>query len=169
MITHEWRPMKASQLEAIQALAQAAHPTLPERTEIFAEKLKLCPKGCRSLVSLSQPELVDGYLFSHPWHPNEIPALDTLLEEVPIFTNTWYLHDLVVRPDLRKDGWGGMAVRHALHQTHALGYTRMALVAVGLSIPFWEKQGFDWVNRPELEPLLDAYGDGARYMLRDIP
>ncbi|MGY3074279.1 hypothetical protein ACVWZZ_000650 [Bradyrhizobium sp. LM6.10] len=36
-----WRPARASDLPAISAIAARIHPDLPERPEVFAEKMRL--------------------------------------------------------------------------------------------------------------------------------
>lgn len=166
----EWRPMRAEDLDEVLRIAAQAHPSLPERREVFAEKLRLYPAGCKTLAAQAQaPDSapgIAGYFFSHPWHADDIPDLDCLLEDIPALTDTYYLHDLALAPEAR-GGHHGTAMARAIDlHARTKGYARQALVAVNSSEQYWRRQGFEWVQRPCLEEKLAAYGSDARLMIR---
>ena len=73
----QWRQATADDLGAIDAIGNGVHLSLPERLEVFAEKLGLSPPGCRVLIHSGE---IVGYGMSHPWHLNKIPPLDTFLK-----------------------------------------------------------------------------------------
>lgn len=166
-ICHEWRPMSERDLPAILSIAALAHPTLPERGEVLSEKLRLYPAGCKVLARPDSAEApIEGYFFSHPWYPDAIPALDTLLEAIPPLTNTYYLHDLALLPLARGNNHGAHVVRQIDHHARLRGYSRQALVSVNKTELFWRRLGFEWVNCPAAMDTLAKYGPDARMMVR---
>ena len=76
----KWRPTTATDLEAIQTIANVVHPDLSERREIFAEKLRLFSEGCFVFV---EDGAILGYAFVHPWLLNNIPKLNEFLLRIP--------------------------------------------------------------------------------------
>jgi hypothetical protein len=50
-----WRPVKPSDLEIINRIADSIHTGLPERPEVFAEKAELFPQGCMLLTDDGTP------------------------------------------------------------------------------------------------------------------
>ena len=99
-----WRLARASDLPAISKIAARIHPDLPESPEVFAEKMRLYPDGCRVLVA---DDGIVGYGLAHPWMQHRIPPLDGFLEQLPGDADCLYLHDVAVLPDFR----GGVARR----------------------------------------------------------
>src|ERR1039458_640754 len=89
----KWRPAVAADLETIDRIANIVHPGLPERPEVFAEKLSLFPEGCFVLVQNSE---IVGYGFSHPWLLYRIPLLDSFLGTLPLSPECLFIHDVVV-------------------------------------------------------------------------
>src|SRR5262245_48647000 len=58
-----WRPMAASDLEAVAAIEREIHNPLPaEGEDIFANRLDLFPAGC-----LVAGDPAGGYAIAHPW------------------------------------------------------------------------------------------------------
>lgn len=55
--------MTLSDIDLVMALAQQAHPGLPERRQTQVQRLRVFPRGCRVL---GDAERVLGYAFSHP-------------------------------------------------------------------------------------------------------
>jgi len=155
--------MKVSDLDAVMRIAADVHPAFPEDREVMAERLALYPAGCRVLAAGTATL---GYFLSHPWYHEELPALNSLLGAVPALTDTYYLHDLALLPAARRSGLAGVVVRSIHHHARLKGYARQALVAVNGSVPFWRKQGFEWVNVPALDEKLRSYEPEARYMVR---
>lgn len=160
-----WRPAHASDLPAISAIAARVHPDLPESPEVFAEKMRLYPDGCRVLVA---GDAIAGYGLSHPWKLHRIPPLDGLLARLPDDADCLYVHDVAVLPDFR----GGVLrsyIADVAQLARAAGIATLALVSVYATRPLWERLGFRPVPADgELRMKLASYGEGATYMLRDL-
>ena len=153
-----WRPMAPSDLAAVERLGNTIHQAHPERPEVFAERLALCPEGCHALSSLGGN--LDGYIISHPWTLGSPPPLDTLLRPLPAQPDTWYIHDLALHERARGTG-AAQAIVARLAAAHALP---LSLIAVGRSPGFWARQGFAPATLPQGK--LASYGEGAAYMIR---
>lgn len=165
MSTPRWRPAYASDLPAIVTLASRIHPDLPESSEVFAEKMRLYPDGCRVLAA--QNETV-GYGLSHPWMQHQIAPLDGFLEKLPDGADCLYVHDVAVLPDFR-----GGVTRAYVGAIEGLARSSdiatLALVSVYATRSLWEHLGFRAVTADaELRAKLVSYGDSATYMLRDL-
>ncbi|RXH25060.1 MULTISPECIES: GNAT family N-acetyltransferase [Bradyrhizobium] len=160
-----WRPAHASDLPAISAIAARLHPDLPERPEVFMEKMQLYPPGCRVLVA---EDAIAGYGLAHPWKLHRIPPLDGFLERLPENAECLYVHDVAVLPDRR----GGVArdyVAGIAELAPASGIATLALVSVYATRPLWEHLGFRAVTADgDLRAKLACYGEGATYMLHDL-
>ena len=157
--------MRADDLPAVNKIAGLVHPDFPERPEIFAERLALAPEGCLLLVP---GHVAQGYCISHPWRAFQPPPLDTLLRQVPAAPATWYIHDVAILPELRGAGFGQAVTAILADKAAAAGLAELSLVAVNGSAPFWQRQGFETVARPDLDAKLASYGAGARYMVRPL-
>ena len=157
--------MEESDLPAVQALADAAHPGLPERPEVLRDKRAHYPAGC--LVLASGGSIV-GYGFAHPWDLDAIPRLDTPLGSLPARPTCLYLHDVVVALEARGHGAAGAYVARLVEQARALGVPALALVSVYETWPMWQRHGFRVAERPALANVLKGYGPLARYMVRPV-
>ena len=148
-----WRPMTASDLPAILALAALVHPGFPEDAEILAEKRALHPLGCFTLdAPPGAPTALAGYLLSHPWRLGDVPKLNRRLHNLPQTPNCHYLHDLALHPTARHTGHATTILQHLFAQTP----TTHALVAVNNSTKFWSRHGF----RPVKGVDVESYGAG---------
>jgi N-acetylglutamate synthase-like GNAT family acetyltransferase len=119
-------------------------------------------------VLADQAGAVQGYLVSHPWPAGAVPALNSLLGEIPAGTTNWYIHDLALLPEARGGKAAGRIVAEIIEQAMRAGCTSLALVAVNDSAGFWRRQGFLEVHEPALDRKLASYDDAARYMRRDV-
>lgn len=159
-----WRRAHAADLPAISAIGARIHPDLAERREVFAEKMRLYPDGCRVLAAGNE---IAGYGLAHPWMQQHIPQLDSFLERLPDAADCIYLHDVAVLPDFR----GGAARAYVAtieELARSSGIATLALVSVYATRPLWERLGFRAVMKnPELSVKLASYGVSATYMLRD--
>lgn len=160
-----WRPAHETDLTAIVAIAARIHPDLPERPEVFAEKMRLCPDGCRVLVL---DDAIVGYGLAHPFALHRIPPLDAFLGQLPEPADCLYVHDVAVLRGHR----GGVA-RAYLDEVASLArrsrIAALALVSVYATRPLWERLGFRAVSGDtDLRGKLASYGDGATYMLRPL-
>ncbi|RQH15630.1 GNAT family N-acetyltransferase [Bradyrhizobium sp. RP6] len=160
-----WRPAHPSDLPAIGAIAARIHPDLPESPEVFAEKMRLYPDGCRVLVAGDE---IAGYGLAHPWKQHQIPPLDGFLERLPADADCLYLHDIAVLPD-RRGGVARAFMTAIAELARASGIATLALVSVYTTRPLWERLGFRPVAADAaLRAKLACYGEGATYMLRDL-
>jgi GNAT superfamily N-acetyltransferase len=160
-----WRPAHASDLPAISTIAARIHPGLPERPDVFAEKMRLSPEGCRVLITADE---IVGYGLAHPWMQHRIPQLDGFLERLPDDADCLYVHDVAVLPDFR-GGASRAYVADIEELARVSGIATLALVSVYATRPLWERLGFrPVIADAELRAKLASYGDSATYMLRDL-
>lgn len=160
-----WRHARTTDLDAISAIAARIHPDLPERPEVFAEKMRLCPDGCYVLVAGDE---ISGYGLAHPWIQQQIPPLDGFLDRLPDAADCLYVHDVAVLPDFR----GGVArvyVAEIEDLARSSAITTLALVSDYGTRPLWERLGFLGVAPDAaLRDKLSCYGASATYMLREL-
>jgi len=157
--------MAEADLETVNQIADKIHTGLPERPEIFADKLAHCPEGCLTLELNGE---IVGYGFSHPWLLNEIPPLDTFLGVLPKNPSCVYVHDVVVLPSKRGYGSAGQYIDVMKTLAKRLSISALALVSVYDTHPMWGKYGFKVVASTALAQKLKSYGDTARYMVSDF-
>jgi ribosomal protein S18 acetylase RimI-like enzyme len=165
MSPFSWRAMAAADLPAVARVAAEVHPDYPEGEPVFAERLALHAQGC---LVLARGEEIGGYVLSHPWRLGEVPALDSLLGALPGDADAYYIHDIALLPQARGGGAAGAAVARLAGHAAEAGFARMALVAVGGSTGFWQRQGFRDLHDERLARKLASYDDAARYMVRDL-
>jgi GNAT superfamily N-acetyltransferase len=158
-----WRVLTTLDLPAVEAIAEKVHPTFPEDLAVFAERLRLYPDGARLLELDGVPS---GYILSHPWRFGAMPALNSLLGEIPEDADTYYLHDLALLPRARGTGAAAMIVGEILRHAKASGFAGVSLAAVNGSLPFWYKHGFRIVDAPDLTDMLRSYEPAARFMTK---
>lgn len=160
-----WRRAHAGDLAAISTIAARIHPDLAERPEVFAEKMRLYPDGCRVLAAGNE---IAGYGLAHPWMKQQIPPLDGFLDRLPDAADCLYVHDVAVLPDFR----GGVArayVAEIEELARSSGIATLALISVYGTRPLWQRLGFEPVTPDAaLHAKLAAYGASATYMLREL-
>jgi ribosomal protein S18 acetylase RimI-like enzyme len=161
-----WQPLTLADLPDVAAIAEAAHPLLPERLEVFAEKLSLFPAGCRKLIDDGR---MAGYAIAHPWRYGDPPRLDTLLRALPARPDTLFIHDIALAPDARGRGAAAAVLADAAAIARAAGLPSLTLVAAYGTARLWRRFGFDDVADPALAAKLAAYGADAVYLLRRLP
>ena len=160
-----WCQLSASNIESLVRVADKLHPNLPESEQVFAERLKLFPDGCLALMETESGELC-GYVISHPIHRRQPPALDSLLGEIASDADQYYIHDLVVAPELRGHGFAWECINKLL-ATVAKRYQTSSLVSVYGTAPFWGRFGFVPEDAGEdMKEKLLIYGDDAVYLER---
>ncbi|RBP12242.1 acetyltransferase (GNAT) family protein [Roseiarcus fermentans] len=161
----DWRPLAEADLGDVDRIAAAAHTGLDERPAVFAEKLRLYPRGC---LALDGPGGVLGYAFSHPWTLGDAPGLDAFLGALPASPDCLYLHDLALSKSARGRGAAGAAIARLAAIAAAEALAAMALVSVHGTGPYWAHAGFADERHPGLAAKLAAYGESARYMTRRL-
>lgn len=161
----EWRAARPEDLAVINQIADEVHVDLPERPEVFAEKLNLFRDGCFVLM---QNDAVVGYGFSHPWLLYTIPPLDTFLAELSPSPECVFIHDVVVLPRARGQGAAEKLVEMIANVARRHHIPNLALVSVYDTHPLWKRCGFEVVADPALRQKLRSYGETARYMMRKL-
>lgn len=160
-----WRHARATDIEAISAIAAQIHSELPERGDVLSEKIRLYPDGCRVLATGNE---IAGYGLAHPWMQQQIPPLDDFLGQIPDAADCLYVHDVAVMPDVR----GGMArayITEIEQLSRSSGITTLALVSVYGTHVLWKRLGFEPVTPDAaLRAKLASYGASATYMLREL-
>ncbi len=94
-----------------------------------------------------------GYAFALPWRADALVGVAEVIEALPAAPDVLYIHDMVVAPDRRRTGVASTLLRELLRLARALDLGRLTLVAVQGSEPFWEKAGFEAVERIEYAGL----------------
>ncbi|EJM99349.1 GNAT family N-acetyltransferase [Phyllobacterium sp. YR531] len=162
----QWRPMEVSDLASVSAMASIIHTDFFEADAVYQERLALYPNGCHVLQD-KDGRLI-GYAITHPWRLYTMPALNSLLGEIPDQHSTYYLHDIALMPQSRGTGAAREIVSILADHAQNSKFTTMSLIAVNGSTGFWQKQGFLPDDRPELETKLRTYSDDARFMVRHL-
>lgn len=165
VIEPQWRQATETDLPTIDEVGNGIHLSLPERPEIFAEKLKLFPAGCRVLIYSGE---IVGYGMSHPWRLNSIPPLDTFLMALPAKPDCIFIHDVVVLPHARGHSAAERFVEIVAAVAREQDIPALALVSVYNTHPLWMKCGFEVIDRRDLAEKIKSYGDTARYMMRRL-
>lgn len=159
----EWKALEPADIPALCAIAARLHPGLPERAEVFAEKLRLFPAGCRKLQLDGR---LIGYALGHPWKLGTAPELDALMGALPAEPDCLYLHDVAILPEGRGGGAAGAYVSYLEVLARKLGLGHLALVSVYGTVPLWEKLGFRPVTAGA--PPLLSYGPTAACMIKEL-
>lgn len=160
-----WRPASARDLGLIDKIGDSIHTNLPERPEVFAEKLSLFPGGC---YVLSLGNTIVGYGVSHPWLLNDIPPLDSLLHTLPPSSNCLYVHDVAVLPRWRGRSASAQLIKIYRECAVEIGLSYLALVSVYGTQALWNRHGFKETDDDRLIPKLSSYGPTAQYMVAPV-
>ncbi|KAL3449395.1 acyl-CoA N-acyltransferase [Aspergillus insuetus] len=168
-----WRPLTLDDIPALMTIANKIHTDLPERPEIFAERIALYPSGCLALEHEKDKQLL-GYAISHPIRRGEPPELDTLLggKYMQINAGTpnaaYYIHDVAVLPEVRGMRYAGKGVELLLENAAESGFSVVCLVSVYGTEQFWGRYGFNKVEIGEgWKGKLEGYGEDAVYLERE--
>ncbi|KAK4183777.1 putative gcn5-related n-acetyltransferase [Podospora australis] len=173
-----WRKMKPNDINAVHKIGNIIHAALPEDQSIPAERLRLFPDGCLVLASPStnteddnnaaeEEEVIGGYIISHPIKHRQPPPLNTLLGDIPIDADQFYLHDVAILPEFRGKGLAAMGIAMALVEADKRFQTT-CLVSVYGTAKFWGRFGFAPVEDvgAALKEKVRGYGEDAIFMER---
>ncbi|MFT8418282.1 MAG: GNAT family N-acetyltransferase [Acetobacter sp.] len=161
-----WRLMAPDDLGHVTALAATVHPDYPEETPVFAERQRLAPTGCLSLMAGGQ---LCGYLISHPWRGLLSPPLNTLLGTLPTPADRWYIHDLALAPHMRGKGHAQAAIALAENAARTAGLGTLTLTSTRHALQFWARQGFTpEPTSAEEQAILASYDPQASLLSRRI-
>ncbi len=159
----KWQPMEKEDIPHVNLLADVVHKAHPEDDAIFAERHRLYPAGCYSLIA---DKALAGYLIAHPWRLGHSPALNTLLGALPQKPDTLYLHDIALAPQARGLRLATAAVVLLIERAVTAGFSSLSLTAVNNSVGFWQKQGFLLASK--ISEGAASYGEEARSMVYPI-
>lgn len=159
-----WLELSPKDIDSLIRIAPLIHPSLPESSSVFLERINLFPDGCLSLIESKNNSLC-GYAISHPIRRREPPALDALLGEIAPDADQYYIHDVAILPDFQGRGFAQQAIEKLLEV--AKRFPTTGLVSVYGTVTFWGRFGFlpasvDGI----LEEKLKGYGDDAVYLER---
>lgn len=122
-------------------------PNYFEHLKCLLLKYQLFPYGC--WLAKHGDEIV-GYAIAHPWeHFYTMPELNQYAETccwrffIPKNTDCYYIHDICVAPEYRRQGVGVFLTKKCLQIAEALGYRKVKLTSVLNSHTFWQKFGFE--------------------------
>lgn len=166
------RPLRAADVQAVLDLqAQCYEARYLESAAAFAAKLdaaeavETCWMAWRGARPLA-------YLVGLPACPDSLPALDAPVLQRPVAPRFLYLHDLAVAPDGRSLGLGRRLLQRIEQRARALCMSRLGLVAVQGSVPYWQRQGFaaPAAALPSaLAHKLASFGPEACWLERRLP
>ena len=159
-----WRNLSTSDIKSLARVADKVHPSLPERDEVFLERVTLFPDGCLGLVEPGSDELC-GYAISHPIKYRHPPTLNHLLGNIASDADQYYIHDLAILPKFRGHDLARGCIEKLLDV--AKRYRTTCLISVYGTEQFWGHFGFVKVEVDEvLRKKLLEYGDDAKYLER---
>lgn len=160
-----WEPLEPIDLPSVSTIADLVHLQLPERPDVFKEKLELFPQGCKKLIFEGK---IAGYGLSHPWVLNSIPPLDTFLSKLPDHPDCFYIHDVAIVPDARGKNAADSFVKYLITLAARSGIGSISLVSVYMTTGFWKRFGFRVIKDIKLKDKLKPYGDTAKYMVLQL-
>ena len=142
----ELRPIAPADWEAIGGIQKECFPpTAQESLPALQSLAEVSPATC---AVIARQSTVFGYVLAHPWRPDDLPPLGTVLTELPPAASALYIHDLAVRPAGQGQGFARRLVEHLITEAGRRRLTEASLLSVQGSQPFWSGYGF--VNRPDL-------------------
>lgn len=159
------RLITAADFAAVVKLQNSCYSdALYESPALLTQRLTVAANSCW-LAENSAGELL-AYLFSYPAADGYVTPLAAPF--TPSITPALlYLHDMAVSSGARGLGLAGQLLQVAKQYALNLGVSKLALVAVQGSVPFWQRHGFTVVNNvtAEAESALASYhGEQACYM-----
>ncbi|MGQ9368966.1 GNAT family N-acetyltransferase [Azospirillum sp. A39] len=161
--------MVESDLAAVLSVAGEVHRDYPERPEIFAERLRLFPAGCR--IAADTAGAVLGYAVLHPGVLGRPPALDAPLGRLPDSADCLYLHDVALLASARGLGLGEAVVAYARRLAGERRLAWLALTSTPAAAGYWRRAGFGPFAAADtaLAAKLASYGDGMAYLVAPVP
>lgn len=158
----EWRVCDATDIGSVMRVADAVHPGLPEDSRVFAERVALFPRGCYVLASSDD---IYGYAISHPIYHGKPAALNSLLGEIAVNADQYYIHDVAILPEAKRRGHATAIIKLLLDVAEE--FLSVSLISVYGTTSFWERFGFRCVEDNEtIRSKLREYGEEAVFLTR---
>lgn len=152
-------PLHSRDAQAIARLEARCHPqALLEGAGFFTRLLDSPGAVAHGLIHPHLAGELAAYCLGHPVAAGQEPALgDIAAVSGPA---DWFIHDLVLAPELRGSGKGRLVLEANLDHARTVGYQRVRIVAVNASWDWWTRAGFAAVD-PQPAPVLN-YGLAVR-------
>jgi N-acetylglutamate synthase-like GNAT family acetyltransferase len=119
-------------------------PELLETKRGFLRKIEIFPQGCLCCEEEGQ---IHAFAISHPWHGEKEVEIDAYKQVIPDLPDCYYIHDLVVEHKYRGKGLAELLVKQLVEVSRGKGISKLVLVAVQNSEPFWARYGFQPVRK----------------------
>src|SRR3989344_158639 len=142
----KWTSLLESDISEVDKIAREIHLTLPERREVFSEKLTLFPAGCFKFMFEGK---MMGYAFSHPWTLYSVPSLDDFLHTLPENPDCIYIHDVAILPAARGRNAAGLFIAQIVKVAQEMQIPHLACVSVYGTDVLWARFGFRTVSTNE--------------------
>lgn len=154
-----WRPMRAADLEEVEAIADIVHTEVPERPEVFIERFNLFPQGCWMTEG--------GYAIVHPVIVTAPPPLDSLLGALPEVPEALHVHDVALLPGHRGRRLGEALMARVHRLAAVLRVRQLTLISIHGSHTYWRRYGFQQIPVSDATAAAVAsYGEDAIHMAR---
>ncbi|MEU6388311.1 GNAT family N-acetyltransferase [Streptomyces sp. NPDC046939] len=149
---------------AITALEARAYSRLglSEGQAALRARRDASPETCFALHVGGQ---LAGYVLALPYPHGSYPDLRrarATAGRAAVPARNLHLHDLVIAPELRRQGLARHLLGHLCAVARARAYERVSLVSVGGTEPFWSARGF--TAHPGVVAPGGEYGANAVYM-----
>ena len=148
--------------EVMDIQRECYYAIIPESREAMLRKIELCPEGCFGVFSNDRAL---GYILSHPWRFGETPQLDEVIAALPDPADSWYLHDVALKKELRGSGAARKLVEKALAAGARKNFRRAHIVSIQGSGGFFNALGF---AAAKIKPD-PSYGENAEIMFVNLP
>lgn len=159
------RLIQQADLPAVVALQDGCYSdALYESPALLSQRLQAAANSCW-LAENSAGELL-AYLFSYPSINGYVTPLASAFT-LAAAPELLYLHDMAVNPSARGAGLAKQLLTTAKQHALSLGLTKLALVAVQGSVPYWQRHGFTVVKHlsaSAISALASYHGEQACYM-----
>ncbi len=135
-----YRLINPADLPAVVALQDCCYSdALYESPALLSQRLQAAANSCW-LAENSAGEL-QGYLFSYPSVNGYVTPLASAFTPAAA-PQLLYLHDMALSPAARGLGLASQLLTMARQHALSLRLSKLALVAVQGSVPYWQRQGF---------------------------
>lgn len=163
------RLIEHSDLAAIVAIQDSCYGNeLFEDPALITRRLMSQPNSC--WLAQSHDAKVLAYLFSYPSREKRVAPLGSEFQRYND-ADLLYLHDMAVSSAARGLGLASELLATAERYALINGFSKLALVAVQGSVPYWQKHGFGIVELTEgsaLQALQSYTAQSAVYMQKTL-
>lgn len=170
--TFALRPLSLADLDAILRLQSDCYGAdYVEPAAAFEVKLRATMTLRTCWGAFADRGALLAYAISLPVCADTMPGLHASDYRCPSMPTLLYLHDVAVSPQGRGRGLAQVLLAQVQQRAQQLGLTRMGLIAVQDSAPYWQRLGFaPRSSMPAwLQKKLQSFGEAALYLERAGP